>query len=188
MESGFKESGSIRANFTLRKRNNMNRNRTRRGVHAVFSTCLLSLMAFTSQPSLAATYDAVSNFSTTSNPSGSWSYGWKADLGGALTLYSAGGSSIYLGIDSWKGPEGCTNDFSFPLVNFNNTGATLSYASGVVQPANMLNLHPSCTSKFSVVRWVAPTAGLYRVVGLFQGIHGTRPPTFISYKTRQLPC
>jgi hypothetical protein len=42
---------------------------------------LLSAIAVMPQPSLAASYDAVGDFSVTSNPNGAWSYGWKATLG-----------------------------------------------------------------------------------------------------------
>lgn len=133
-------------------------------------TGLILLMAVTARPSLTASYDAVSNFSTTLNPTGAWSYGWETSLGGSFTLYTVENSAIYPGIDSWEGPDSCGVEFLFPIVNFNHTGATLNYAVGVSQPANMLNLHPSCNGVFSVVRWTAPATGSFSVVGLFQGI------------------
>ena len=148
----------------------MNRNRTRTGRPAVFLTRVLSLMAFMLQPSLAATDDAVSDFSIASNPNGSWSYGWEANLGGAFTLYAVTGTPNGPGIDMWLGPDSCGVAERFPLVGFNNTGAIINYAGGVSLPANMLTLHPSCTGKFSVARWTAPTTGWFSVVGLFQGI------------------
>ena len=55
-------------------------------------------------------------------------------------------------------------------MGFNHTGTTFFYNVGVLQPASVLALHPSCTGKLSVVRWTAPTAGSFNVVGLFQGI------------------
>ncbi|MBI1765773.1 MAG: hypothetical protein HYR56_30580 [Acidobacteria bacterium] len=116
-----------------------------------------------------ATYDAVGGFSTTSNPNGSWSYGWEATLGGAFTL-NAAERTVYQGLDTWEGPDGPTGDFNFPLVSFNHTGITLNYASGVSQPANMLNLHPSYSGKLSVLRWTAPSNGWFNAVGLFQGL------------------
>jgi hypothetical protein len=115
-------------------------------------------------------YDAVGDFSTTSNPTGPWSYGWKPTPGGAFTLSAVENSSIYQGIDLWEGTDYCGVEALRPFVGLNHTGATLNYASGVSQPANMLVLHPSCTGKFSVLRWTAPTTGSFNIVGLFQGI------------------
>jgi hypothetical protein len=91
-------------------------------------------------------------------------------LGGAFTLDAVEDSGVYGGIDLWIGPENCGGEVHRPLVGFNHTGATLNYASGVSEPANMLILHPSCTGTLSVVRWTAPTTGSFNVQGLFQGI------------------
>ena len=122
------------------------------------------------QPPLPATsYDAVSNFSSTANPNGAWSYGWTTSLGSTFIPYNTPTRRPYPGIDSWEGPE-CPGDFLFPVMSFNHTGATYDYASGVSQPSNMLNLHPSCNGSLSVLRWTAPTSGLFNVDGLFQGI------------------
>ena len=113
-------------------------------------------------------YNAVSDFSKTSNPNGAWSYGWEPSLGGAFTLNS-GERSPYPGLDTWEGPDN-GGDFNLPFVSFNHSGLTLDHASGISQPANMLNLHPSFTGKFSVLRWTAPSSGSMHVVGLFKGI------------------
>src|SRR5262249_8699496 len=51
------------------------------------------------------TYNDVNDFSSHLNPSGSWSYGWEAALGGAFTAYSLENSSTIAGIDAWQGPE-----------------------------------------------------------------------------------
>jgi hypothetical protein len=123
-----------------------------------------------------ATFDAVGDFSATSNPAGPWSYGWEPSLGGVFTLDAAEDSGTYQGIDLWEGPDNCGVEALRPFVGLNHTGATLNYASGVSQPADMLVLHPSCTGKFSVIRWTAPATGSFEVAGLFEGID-TRGPT-----------
>jgi subtilisin family serine protease len=48
----------------------------------------------TPSPTPAGTYDAVSNFSTTSNPSGAWSYGYKATSTSAKPVLSDGGEEF----------------------------------------------------------------------------------------------
>ncbi len=150
--------------------------RTRILLAAALAALIVSILAMTPRQSATAgsvscataTYDAVRDFSSTSNPNGTWSYGWEATLGGAFTLF-ASERTVYQGLDTWEGPEGMF-EFNFPLVSFNHTGAILNYASGVSQPPNMLNLTPSYSGKFSVVRWTAPTTGAFSVAGLFQGI------------------
>jgi concanavalin A-like lectin/glucanase superfamily protein len=122
----------------------------------------------TPAPTCGSTYNAVTDFSKTSNPNGAWSYGWEPSLGGAFTL-NAGERSPYPGIDTWEGPDP-GSDFNFPFVTFNHAGITLNYASGISQPPIMLNLHPGLSGKFSVLRWTAPSSGSFLVAGLFQGI------------------
>src|SRR5437588_6779441 len=66
----------------------------------------------------AAKYDAAADFSASANPNGAWSYGWEATLGGAFTL-NAAERTVYQGLDTWEGPDGCGVEFNFPLVSFN---------------------------------------------------------------------
>jgi hypothetical protein len=150
---------------------------------ASLSALIVSIVAMTPRGGAAAenascsvaTYNAVGDFSTMSNPNGSWSYGWEATLGGPFTLNAVEDSETYQGIDLWEGPDNCGAEPNGhpalrPFVGVNHTGATLDYASGVSQPASMLVLHPSCTGKLSALRWTAPATGWFDVVGLFQGI------------------
>src|SRR5882672_5396586 len=77
-------------------------------------------------------------------------------------LYHSFGSAL----DNWtRGDGSCC-----PGVFHNNTSTTQSYASGVVQPADMLNLHPGFSGERSVLRWTAPAAGSYLIEGKFQGL------------------
>src|SRR5437588_9721264 len=54
----------------------------------------------------------------------------------------------------------------------NSTGASYQYpnAPTVVQPSDVLNLHPGPSGERGVVKWTAPAAGTYTVSGRFQGI------------------
>ena len=129
-------------------------NRKRILLAALLAALIVSIVAMTSRQSAtassalctAANYNAVNDFSTTSNPNSPWSYGWEASLGGPFTL-NAAERTVYEGLDTWEGPQGCGGEFNLPIVSLNHTGTTLNYASGVSQPANMLNLHPSCSGK-----------------------------------------
>src|SRR5207302_8116204 len=87
---------------------------------------------------------AFGDFSITLIPNGSWSYCWEANLGGAFTRDTAFTTPAlsFPGLSAWTGPEDCGGGISLPMVGFNRTGTLDNYASGVSQPANMLNLHP----------------------------------------------
>jgi hypothetical protein len=58
------------------------------------------------------------------------------------------------------------------MVTKNNTGSTYTYpnAPSVVQPADVLNLHPGPNNERSIVRWSSPSSGTYAVSGRFEGI------------------
>jgi hypothetical protein len=118
-----------------------------------------------SSPSNTA-YDAVADFSSTNNPAGAWSYGYKAALASSLTLFTGSGPAYGSGIVSWSPNSGGA---CCPMVVRNTTGATQSYLS-ITQPADLLNLHPGASDEKTTVRWTAPAAGSYRIAGRFQGI------------------
>src|SRR5215469_1133382 len=65
---------------------------------AVFLTLLLALASACAQ---AQTYDAVKDFSITSNPNGVWSYGWAPTLGGTFNLYSVTDTASVTGMQAW---------------------------------------------------------------------------------------
>jgi hypothetical protein len=58
------------------------------------------------------------------------------------------------------------------MVTKNNTGSTYTYpnAPSVVQPSDVLNLHPGPNNERSIVRWSSPSSGTYAVSGRFEGI------------------
>jgi len=112
-------------------------------------------------------YDASSDFSPLQNADGAWSYGYRAS-GGAFTPYASGADIFGAWTDSWS-----RGNPTWPFVTHNSTGATLTCAGVVVQPADTLNLHPGQNGERSVVRWTAPVAGTYVFTGRFQGIDTT---------------
>jgi RHS repeat-associated protein len=109
---------------------------------------------------------AVNDFSGGHNPNGSWSYGYKTTATSAFTPFSSNANLFGGGLDSWSQGYCC------PMITRNATGTTYTYpgAPSVVQPADVLNLHPGPSGEKSVVRWTAQTAGTYTISGRFQGI------------------
>jgi hypothetical protein len=123
----------------------------------VVAFVVLAIPTLANPASAAPPYDAVNDFSATSNPNGPWSFGSQASAGSTLTVFTLEDSVSVPGVDFWAGTE-CTGGSGpgavpgFPVVGLNHTGATLTYAAGVSQPANMLMMHPSCSGNLSVVR------------------------------------
>ena len=130
----------------------------------------LSFVAITL--ALGATSDAVADFSGT-NPSGAWSYGWVA-VGSTDTTafqlfdtYQTG--LLATTVDSWTLAGG-----SQPVVAQNAGPDDVTYPSGylagIIQPASLLLLHPGAAGDWAVLRWTAPSSGVYSIDGYFENI------------------
>lgn len=119
----------------------------------------------------AATYDAVSSFALGPAPASPFSYGFRIGAAG-FTLYDASTASC-AGIAglACNYSSGFNNNM-LPAVGRNTTGALIQTGS-VRVPTNELFLHPvgqnsGLAAGDTVVRFTAPSAGLYSVSGLFQ--------------------
>lgn len=97
--------------------------------------------------------DFAADFSTTSNPSGPWTYGSRTTLGASPTLStdhsSYGANSEIL---AWN-PAGTL----WPIVGLNTTGSTVEFGTGtiIVSAARQGLLHPGPTGAFANVRYTA---------------------------------
>jgi hypothetical protein len=108
---------------------------------------------------------AFTNFSSTSNPSGNWSYGLTPSLGGPFGLYAGIGFTIPLSpLPTWSTPAG-----GVLFLGANTSGSTYTNSFATV-PAGFLILHPSGAGEYSVLRWTAPASGTYTATGFFQGV------------------
>ncbi len=109
--------------------------------------------------------NAVTDFSATQN-NGAWKYGSKTVSGTTFNAFPSNANLFGGGLDSWS-PGYCC-----PMITRNATGTTYTYpgAPSVVQPSDVLNLHPGPSGEKSVVRWTASAAGTYTIAGRFQGI------------------
>lgn len=120
---------------------------------------------------LAVANDPGREFSITKNPNGVWSYGYTSTLGGPFTLYSATKLNFYeeQGWDNWYSPE--ANWCDTPYASRGIVGReTQQLANSLIVPRESLELHPSCTNDYAVVRWTAPVSGKYELHGNFFGM------------------
>ncbi len=123
--------------------------------------CTSGFAQNTSSPS-APSFSAVGQFSTTTNPNGTWSYGYTSTLGGPFNLYAIQGTTFFSNEIGWFGPfPNCCSPGS-PLVVVTAAG-----------PPQSLDVLPGDSGQLSVVRWTAPANGPWDIVGQFFGTGAT---------------
>lgn len=125
----------------------------------------------------AITYDISTDFSTTSNPKGVWTYGFFPTvgdiptLGGTLTLYDqqlTDGSGIQIWRSSTVQSLGAPADFNNPTGSDVTTCGSCSPLS-----AHTAAFHPGPSGEYSVYRFTTPSSGIYMLDATFGGIdHG----------------
>src|ERR1017187_6050392 len=135
----------------------------------VFQWKLFLAMFFCLVPLTHATsFNAVTDFSTSLNPNGPWSYGSTPSLGGTFSLLVAGSCGPLAG---WNG-GGATAVGDPPMV-YGGTGT----CGGGTLAGGLLDLHPGPTGQYSDVRWIDAASGTYNISGIFQGIDMTPTTT-----------
>ncbi|HXJ86842.1 MAG TPA: hypothetical protein VMS18_08515 [Candidatus Binatia bacterium] len=154
------------------------------GVLKIVSLCLL-LNTFANSsdgsPSAPSTrvdpiYFAFDDFSTTMNPAGTWTYGYTSHLGSPFFAYTTSGTTTSSNEIGWFGPLPASADApGFPLVVVSQSG----------QPKN-LDMLPGPGGEYSVVRWTAPSAGLWDVSGEFDGQGSTSSDVHVLSNERCL--
>ena len=110
-------------------------------------------------------YDPAVQFSSTSNPTGVWSYGYTTTLGDAffnLATYYHDPD----GLDSWR-----YSPSSNPQVLHNPTTGTITPPDSPTQffDAGSVGLHPGQNGELAIFRFTALSAGDYQIVGKFYG-------------------
>lgn len=124
-------------------------------------------------------YDAVADFSASQNPNGVWAYGYYSiSSSNTFVPYAAHASSLPIGIESWASSSAAATP---PWVLHNTQNTPQTYYD-VVQPHNLLNLHPGQNDEKSVVRWIAPSTGLYKIEGRFEGLATDGTTTDVSIR------
>ncbi len=120
-------------------------------------------------------WNAVNDFGPT-NPSGPWSYGAEATLGGTFHQ-----SSVYMlncdparspnGLNCWRDgrPDGATNGENVVIKNVTDSSANSSDGS-VYQPNNELGLNIARDTAFTGLRFTAPNSGTFHISGKFENL------------------
>lgn len=130
---------------------------------------LCATVFWTPVANAATIYDPSAEFSPTSNPSSPWSYGYSLTQGGSMILHQE--NFNINGVDTWR-----TNiaGSSTPLVGNNPTSNPVSAITWVLDPGT-ISLHPGPNNERALLRFTAPTTGIYQILGSFSGsdIYGT---------------
>ncbi len=113
------------------------------------------------------------DFSTTSNPSGPWSYGWTPDDNPAFTRYTSRLQKP--GLDVWQGAKDWFG------VYINHSDETMYGA----RPGEV-SIHPGPNREHSVVRWQAPRSCTIIVKGTFGSGDGGAMTVRVRHNATQL--
>jgi hypothetical protein len=141
---------------------------------AVYFSLLFFFVAWL--PSAAAqTYDVVSDFSTTRNPNGVWSFlGNNTPLQTSTTDGRCNGWPVIPGLFCWTSDRSTT--FAASIMK-NTTGRDIR-TSTVTVPTSHVVLFPS--SGFMTVQWKAPAAGRYAIVGEFLSVDTAQNSRYVQ--------
>lgn len=110
-------------------------------------------------------YNPAADFSSISNPNGVWSYGYAATLGGTFNHYFDHFNRD--GLNVWR----LNLQLDVPLCLHNPTPYTIPLGpfNTPTIGGGVIALHPGPNNEYSVVRFTAPTNGVYHVTGSFFG-------------------
>ena len=111
---------------------------------------------------MGQTHDAADEFSATTNPSGTWRYGWSPALGGAFSVYTD--SFQTAGVDFWGVTGG------FPAAYKNDQALPAMPLTAVVLEPGDLAIHPGALGQWSTIRWTATQPGNTRSCFTFESI------------------
>src|ERR1051325_762747 len=129
---------------------------------------------FVLQHSSAAVFDLGADFSSIENPNGRWQYGYSATLSLATNEFRLMGlAATNYPISFWH-PWSTNNsgDGYYPYVACNPSTNTLTDpTSGWAARADEVAMEASSSGQYSMVRFVAAQAGVYRLEAAFAGIH-----------------
>jgi hypothetical protein len=137
-------------------------------IRTIFLLLLLGLSA------QAATFDASKNFSPKKNPNKGWQYGYSETHSlepGDFRLDKSTGSLGKIGfwhpsVSDHPGPG------YYPYVSHNQASTIqLGSSNGWSARAGQITMEASNTGQYSIVRFVTPKTGKYRVTANFEGVH-----------------
>lgn len=130
------------------------------------------------KPAAAQTFDAAADYSTTTATNGVWRYGYTQTLGSSLILYTSNFDHPEVvpedGRMNYWGTHGPDGDVT-PVLGKNLEPEP--YYGTTVRPTEpvaggQMALHPGPSGEFSVLRFIAPSTGNYRINAQFFRGHG----------------
>ncbi|CAH0228717.1 hypothetical protein SRABI118_02411 [Massilia sp. Bi118] len=138
--------------------------RVKAALQAAFAISLASSLNAAATP---LTWNAASDFSTSSSAGEAWSYGTTGmSLDGAFNLFTQADSLP--GYSYWSGPS---------YAQIGKAGPS-GFASGTVSvPAGSLNVSPGANGEYVVLRFTAQSAGSYAIDAAFWGDDFVGPTT-----------
>jgi len=135
----------------------------------------IAVMLLTMVAGAQTTFDLAADFSLHDNPNKVWQYGYSAANSLApdqfrLDKYSDGGSPIVFwhpAASSGPGPG------YYPYVAYNTTKQSQAWpsANGWVVRGGEVAMEASNSGQYSLVRFVAPASGNYKITAQFTGVH-----------------
>ncbi len=127
---------------------------------------ILSLLLGSMPSALADSekFDAVTDFSASSNPNGQWSYLFSG------SLFTTRACPLAPGIQCWWNGGSVPDS---PTISKNVTGVPIRENGSVVLPPGELNMDPEADPV--TLRWTAPDSGNWTITGFFSGLDAVSP-------------
>lgn len=139
---------------------------------SAFISSFTALLCFVvvARPQAALADDAAGDFSVSSNPNGSWRYGWSATLASAFNLDVTSTTSEYgvSGLAGWLSNQSGTE--GVPYVLKNTTANPITWNFWTVYQPGQLALEAGYSGQYAVVRWTAFSAGQFNVAATFSAL------------------
>lgn len=125
-----------------------------------------------------STYNVANDFSITSNPNGTWQYGYKLTGSSAFQLFNTGVNNAFsvTGLQHWY----ASSLASEPHAIYNSTNSTVHFRTTVTLGAKSFQLHPAPNGQQAVARWIAPATDIYQVDAAFRGNDSTSTLVYVQ--------
>lgn len=142
-----------------------------------FSRALSAAPNVTVDASLRCTqvFDLATDFSTSSNPNGVWSYGNSVSGSGGTFAAGAAADGSSIGVRGWGIPA------ADATITKNITTATTTHPT-VKIPAGKVGMHPGGSGQATVAQWTAPQNGTISVTGSFMGCDNGGTTTTVTVR------
>lgn len=135
----------------------------------------IAFMFLTLFASAQTTFDLSADFSLKENPNKVWQYGYSATSSLAADQFRIDEHSDTTGVIGFWHPAANTGPgpVYYPYIAFNTTKQSQAWPSpnGWAVRGAEVAMEASNTGQYSLVRFVAPVAGIYEISAQFEGIH-----------------